>query len=60
MIRKNIFHWVFQNDRERSGSTFFVDTSHANYKDTRRYHSGVFIFVNKAPIVFFSKRQNSV
>ena len=27
---------------------------------TRRSHTGIFIFVNRAPIVFFSKRQNTV
>ena len=38
----------------------FVDASHASEKVTRRSQTGILIFVNKAPIVFFSKRQNSV
>ena len=38
----------------------FVDASHASDKVTRRSQSGVLIFVNKAPILFYSKRQNSV
>ena len=38
----------------------FVDASHASDKATRRSQTGVLIFVNKAPIIFYSKRQNSV
>ena len=38
----------------------FVDADHAGCKVTRRSHTGVLIFVNRAPIVFFSKRQNTV
>ena len=38
----------------------FVDADHAGCKVTRRSHTGIFIFVNRAPIVFFSKRQNTV
>ena len=38
----------------------FVDASHASDKATRRSQTGILIFVNRAPIVFFSKRQNSV
>ena len=38
----------------------FVDASHACDKVTRRSQSGILIFVNKAPVVFYSKRQNSV
>ena len=38
----------------------FVDASHASDKATRRSQTGVLIFINRAPIVFYSKRQNSV
>ena len=38
----------------------FLDASHASDKVTRRSQSGILIFVNMAPIIFYSKRQNSV
>jgi len=38
----------------------FVDADHAGNLLTRRSQSGVLIFVNKAPIVWYSKRQNTV
>ena len=38
----------------------FVDASHASDKATRRSQTGILIFVNKAPVIFYSKRQNSV
>ncbi len=38
----------------------FVDTDHAGDRITRRSHTGIIIFLNKAPIVWFSKRQNTV
>ena len=38
----------------------FVDANHAGNVVTRRSHSGIFIFVQNAPIVWFSKRQNTV
>ena len=38
----------------------FVDADHAGCKATRRSHTGVFVFVNKAPILWYSKRQNTV
>ena len=38
----------------------FVDASHAPDKATRRSQTGILIFVNKAPIIAYSKRQNSV
>jgi len=40
--------------------TCFVDADHAGNLATRRAHSGVLIFINKAPVVWFSKRQNTV
>ena len=40
--------------------TCYVDASHAANKVTRRSHTGFIIFLNRAPIVWFSKRQNTV
>ena len=40
--------------------TCYVDASHAGCRVTRRSHTGIFIFINRAPIVWFSKRQNTV
>ena len=38
----------------------FVDSDHAGDKATRRSQTGILIFCNRAPIIAFSKRQNSV
>jgi hypothetical protein len=38
----------------------FVDSNHAGNVVTRRSHTGIIIYVNKAPILWFSKRQNTV
>jgi len=38
----------------------FVDADHAGCRETRRSHSGIIINVNRAPIFWFSKRQNTV
>jgi hypothetical protein len=38
----------------------FVDADHAGDQMTRRSHTGVLIFVNRAPITWYSKRQNGV
>ena len=38
----------------------FVDASHAANLVTRQSRTGVLIYVNKAPIVWYSKKQNSV
>ena len=40
--------------------TAFVDASFAQNKKTRKSHSGFIIFVNRAPISWFSKRQATV
>ena len=37
--------------------TAFVDASHAANKMTQRSHSGYVILLNRAPIVWYSKRQ---
>jgi hypothetical protein len=41
-------------------TTAFVDSSHAANKVTRRSHTGFIIFINRAPIIWYSKRQNTV
>jgi hypothetical protein len=38
----------------------FVDADHAGNLATRRSQTGVLIYLNKAPIVWYSKRQNTV
>ena len=38
----------------------FVDADHAGNKITRRSHTGIIIFLNSAPIIWYSKRQNTV
>ena len=38
----------------------FVDADHAGCRVTRRSHSGILLFLNKAPIMWYSKRQNTV
>jgi hypothetical protein len=40
--------------------TAFVDASHAANKITRRSHTGYVVFLNRAPIVWYSKRQQTV
>ena len=40
--------------------TAFVDAAHASDKRTRRSHTGFIIFVNRAPIIFYSKRQSTI
>ena len=64
------FDWVnFHKDAEEAvplnapeprgrevGIHCFVDASHAADKVTRRSQTGILIFLNKAPIVFYSKR----
>ena len=38
----------------------FVDSDHAVDKVTRRSQTGILIFVNRAPILWYNKRQNTV
>jgi hypothetical protein len=38
----------------------FVDSDHAGCQLTCQSHTGVLIFVNNAPILWHSKRQNTV
>jgi hypothetical protein len=40
--------------------TAFVDASHAANKKTRRSHTGFVVFLNRAPVVWYSKRQQTV
>jgi hypothetical protein len=41
-------------------TTCYVDADHAGCLATRRSHTGIIMYVNSAPIVWFSKRQNTV
>ena len=38
----------------------FVDSDHAANTVTRRSQTGLLLFVNRAPVTWFSKRQNTV
>ena len=40
--------------------TSFVDASHGTNKVTRKSHTGYIVFLNRAPILWFSKAQNTV
>jgi len=40
--------------------TCFVDANHAGNQKDRRSQTGILIFLNKAPITWYSKRQNTV
>ena len=40
--------------------TCYVDADHAANKVTRRSHSGILIYCQNTPIIWFSKRQNTV
>ena len=41
-------------------TTAWVDADHAGCRLTRRSQTGILLFVNSAPIIWFSKRQNTV
>ena len=41
-------------------TTAFADPSHAQDKLNRRSHTGFVFFVNRAPTIWYSKRQNTV
>jgi len=38
----------------------YVDTNHAGNLKTRRSHTGLLVYMNSAPIIWYSKRQNTV
>ena len=38
----------------------FVDANHAGNMMTRQSHTGILVYVQNAPIIWFSKRQNTV
>ena len=40
--------------------TVFIDANHAGNKVNRRSHTGFIIFVNSAPIIWYTKKQNTV
>ena len=39
---------------------FFVDSYRSGYKVTRRSQTGILLYLNSAPIIWYSKRQNTV
>ena len=39
---------------------YYVDANHAENMANRRSHSGIIIYVNNVPIIWYSKRQNTV
>lgn len=41
-------------------TTCFADSDHAGNKVTRRSRTGVLLFVNKSPVNWYSKQQNSI
>ena len=41
-------------------TTCFVDADHAGCRVTRRSHTGIILFVNRTPVMWYSKRQNTV
>ena len=38
----------------------FVDANHVGDTETRKFQTGILLFCNGAPIIWFSKRQKSV
>ena len=40
--------------------TCFVNADHGGYQVTSRSRTGILIYVNQAPIIWYSKRQNTV
>ena len=40
--------------------TAYVDSDHASNQSTRRSHTGYIIFINRSPILWYSKKQNTV
>jgi hypothetical protein len=41
-------------------TTCFVDADHAGCRETRRSHTGILLFVQRTPVIWYSKRQNTV
>jgi hypothetical protein len=38
----------------------FVDADHAGNRDTRRLHTGILIYLNCAPVIWYSRAQSTV
>ena len=45
---------------EKVDINVFVDADHAGNRVTRRSHTGTIIFLNMAPIMWYSKKQNTI
>ena len=41
-------------------TTAYADASHAENKVTRRSHNGFIMCINRSPIIWYSKKQNTV
>ena len=49
-----------KHNKGKPFSTCFVDADHGGDQMTLRSRTGILIYVNKAPIIWWSKRQNTV
>ena len=58
--RDELPHNIPEARGEEVDITVFVDAGHAGNKITRRSYTGIIIYVNMTPIIWFSKRQNTV
>ena len=45
---------------EKVDINVFVDADHEGNRVTRRSHTGIIIFLNMAPIIWFSNKQNTI
>jgi len=63
-FHKDVKEQVPHDAPERRGQavepTAFVDSDHAGDTVTRRSRTGIFLFIQNAPIVWFSKKQTSI
>ena len=53
-------HWMLKPRGLSVVTTAFCDSSYAANKKTRKSHTGYVIFVNRAPIIWRSRRQNTL
>eukprot|EP00978_Attheya_sp_CCMP212_P004832 scaffold10628_cov48-Attheya_sp.AAC.3 len=58
---EEIMHRMPKAARGRSvTTTAFVDASHDANRKTRKSHTGFLIFLNRAPVIFYRKQQQTV
>jgi hypothetical protein len=58
--KEAIPHNVPEARGNRVMTSTFMDADHASCKATQRSHTGVLCYVNKAPVLWYSKQQNTV